>query len=39
VVTHEGPAGNPGFDGLLGPTAIGIRRLAFNFEMHTVAWE
>ena len=38
-VTDEGPAGNPGFDGLLGPTAVGIRRLAFNFEMHTVAWE
>jgi predicted aspartyl protease len=38
-VTDEAPAGDPGFDGLLGPTALGIQRLAFDFEAHTVAWE
>ena len=38
-VTDEAPSGDPGFDGLLGPAALGVRRLAFDFENHTVAWQ
>src|SRR5215472_2650490 len=38
-VTDEAPSGNPGFDGLLGPSALGVHRLAFDFETHTVTWE
>lgn len=38
-VTDEAPAGNPGFDGLFGPAAVGIRRLAFDFETQTITWE
>jgi predicted aspartyl protease len=38
-VTDEAPTGNPGFDGLFGPAAVGIRRIAFDFETQTVTWE
>jgi len=38
-VTDEAPSGDPGFDGLLGPAALGVRRLAFDFENHTVSWQ
>ncbi|HWY70839.1 MAG TPA: retropepsin-like aspartic protease [Terriglobales bacterium] len=38
-VTDEVPAGAPGFDGLFGPTALGIRRLAFDLESHIITWE
>ena len=38
-VTDEIPGGEPGFDGLLGPKALGVRRLAFDFERHILAWE
>lgn len=38
-VTGETPGGDPGFDGLLGPTAVGIRRLALDFEKRVITWE
>ena len=38
-VTDEAPSGDPGFDGLLGPAALGVRLLAFDFENHIVAWQ
>jgi hypothetical protein len=30
---------SPGFDGLLGVAALGVKRLAFDFERKTISWE
>ena len=38
-VTDEAPAGDSGFDGLLGPRSLGIKRLSFDFDHHIVMWE
>ena len=38
-VTDEAPSGEAGFDGLLGPKALGIQRLAMDLEAHTLSWE
>jgi len=38
-VTDESPSGDAGFDGLLGPKALGIQRLAIDMESHTLSWE
>ena len=27
------------FDGLLGPSALGLKQIAFDFERHTLSWE
>jgi len=37
--TDEEPLGQVEFDGLLGPAAIGIHRLAFDFEQGTMSWD
>lgn len=38
-VTDESPSGENGFDGLLGPKALGVQRLAIDMESHTLSWE
>jgi len=38
-VTDESPSTEAGFDGLLGPKALGIRRLAIDLESQTLSWE
>jgi len=38
-VTDESPPGESGFDGVLGPAALGVRRLGIDFEARTVTWE
>jgi predicted aspartyl protease len=37
--TDDEPRGNVEFDGLLGPAAIGIHRLAFDFERGMMSWD
>jgi hypothetical protein len=27
------------FDGLLGPSALGLKQIAFDFQRHTLSWE
>jgi len=39
AVTDEAPGGEKFFDGLLGPSALGARRFAFDKERHLVLWE
>ena len=39
AVTKEAPGGEKLFDGLLGPSALGVRRFAFDNERHLVLWE
>ncbi|HWC18627.1 MAG TPA: aspartyl protease family protein [Terriglobales bacterium] len=39
AVTQAAPGEENFFDGLLGPQAIGVRRLAFDNEHHLVLWE
>jgi predicted aspartyl protease len=38
-VTDESPPGESGFDGLLGPAALGVRRLTIDLEARTLGWE
>lgn len=39
AVTDDEPSGVVGFEGLLGPTAIGARRLAVDFDQRAISWE
>jgi hypothetical protein len=39
AVTDDEPSGVVGFEGLLGPTAIGARRFAIDFDQRAISWE
>ena len=39
AVTDDEPSGVVGFEGLLGPIAIGVRRLAIDFDQRVISWE
>jgi predicted aspartyl protease len=39
AVTDDEPGGDVGFEGLLGPTAIGARKFAIDFDQRVITWE